>query len=334
MEERRSVSKDALSGLAPLLRVRPELQYVCRFGAQWASAHPSEADIWAPFHIVTAGSCVLHLTAADRSILLHAGDVAILPHGSAHIVHGLHNPHDASGPFGIGDRRGGPIVVKTNTDGSADTELVCGRLKFDKAGNNVVLSALPDSIVIRTGKGSAASHIRCLIDLVERELDEARPGAAAIASDLASALLVMVVRTYFEAEQGNDNILSLLSHPKVARVVVAMLEWPGKAWTLDELAEVANASRASLVRMFRQTAKTSPLAFLAETRLELAKRKLLASGGSLAAIAAEVGFQSESAFSRAFQSRYGLRPGQARGRTPHQEGSTRAGKDGTTTEPG
>ena len=316
--ERRFASADALSGLAPLLRVRPELQYVCRFGAQWVSAHASETANWAPFHIVTVGSCVLHLTAVDQSILLQAGDVAVLPHGSAHVVHGPNNVHNASGPSGIHDRPGGAILVKTNTDGRPDTQLVCGRLKFDQAGQNFVLSALPDSIVIGTGKGSSAPQIRSLIELVERELDEARPGAAAIASDLASALLVMVVRTYFEAERGSDDILSLLGHPKVARVVIAMLEWPGKAWTLNELAEVANASRASLVRMFRQTAKTSPLAFLAETRLELAKRKLLASGGSLATIAAEVGFQSESAFSRAFQSRYGLRPGQARGRAPHQ----------------
>lgn len=312
----RSVSADALSGLAPLLRVRPELQYVCRFGAQWSSAHAPEADSWAPFHIVTEGSCVLHLTAAGRSVPLQAGDVAVLPHGSAHAVHGPDNPHDASGPFGIHDRPGGAIRVKANTARRPDTQLVCGRLRFDHAGQNLVLSALPDCIVVRAGKGSSAPHIRSLTALVQEELDGARPGAAAVASDLASALLVMVVRTYLEAERSPDTILSLLGHPKAARAVVAMLERPARAWTLDALADVAGASRASLVRMFRRTAGTSPLAFLAETRLELARRKLLASGSSLAAIAAEVGYESESAFSRAFQLRYGVRPGQARGRAP------------------
>ncbi len=81
---------------------------------------------------------------------------------------------------------------------------------------------------------------------------------------------------------------------------------------VSALAEVSNASRASLVRMFRQTAQISPLAFLAKTRLELAKRKLQGSRASISAIAAEVGYQSESAFSRAFQLRYGIRPGEAR----------------------
>ena len=35
---------DTLSLLAQLLRVRPELQQLCRFGAQWSSDHSSEAE--------------------------------------------------------------------------------------------------------------------------------------------------------------------------------------------------------------------------------------------------------------------------------------------------
>ncbi|MFZ1428687.1 MAG: AraC family transcriptional regulator, partial [Geminicoccaceae bacterium] len=144
------------------------------------------------------------------------------------------------------------------------------------------------------------------------ELDAARPGAAAIAVDLASALLVMVVRAHLEAERVSDTVLALLGHPQVGRAVAAVLEDPSRAWTLDELATHANASRASLVRLFRKTAQVSPLAFLTELRLELARHKLSGSARPIAAIAAEVGYQSESAFSRAFQLRYGMRPGEAR----------------------
>ena len=35
---------DTLSGLVPLLRVRPELQQVWRFGALWTSEHAAESD--------------------------------------------------------------------------------------------------------------------------------------------------------------------------------------------------------------------------------------------------------------------------------------------------
>ena len=151
-----------------------------------------------------------------------------------------------------------------------------------------------------------------LIALVKEELDAARPGAAAIARDLASALLVMVVRTHIEAEHSSDTVLALLGHPQAGRAVAAMLDEPGRAWTLDMLADRANASRASLVRIFRKTGQVAPVAFLSELRLEIARRKLAEYAGSLAEVAAEVGYQSESAFSRAFHQRYGIRPGEAR----------------------
>ena len=51
---------------------------------------------------------------------------------------------------------------------------------------------------------------------------------------------------------------------------------------------------------------------LAELRLGLARHKLLIGTDSLAEISAAVGYQSESAFSRAFQRRYGMRPGETR----------------------
>ena len=313
---------DALSSLAPLLRVRPELQFLCRFGHHWASPHSPEPDSWAPFHVVTGGSCVLHLTTSGRSIPLRAGDVAVLPHGSAHMVHGTTTPVTAAGPFGIGARSNGAILVKSNTDSVPDAQLLCGRLQFDYAGRNLVLSALPEAIVVAAAQREEAQHGQRLVAIVKEELDAARPGAAAIARDLASALLVMVVRTHIEAERASDTFLALLGHPQAGRAVAAMLSEPGRNWTLDMLADQASASRASLVRIFRKSGQVAPLAFLTELRLELARRKLANSATSLAEVAAEVGYQSESAFSRAFHQRYGIRPGEAR--KPHKAPSVGA----------
>ena len=307
-----SASPDALSSLAALLRVRPELQDLCRFGDQWASPHPPETDAWAPFHVVTDGACVLHISGLGQSIPLRAGDVAMLPRGSAHVMHGVNTLPTATGPFGIRGRSNGAILVKSNTDDEPDAQLLCGRLKFDLAGQNLVLSALPEVIVVAAAERADALHLRRLITLVKEELVAARPGAAAIAHDLASALLVMVVRIHIETERASDSVIALLGHPQAGRAVMAMLNEPGREWTLNELADVANASRASLVRVFRKTARIAPLAFLSELRLELARRKLAGSACSLAEIAAEVGYQSESAFSRAFHQRYGIRPGKTR----------------------
>jgi AraC family transcriptional activator of mtrCDE len=78
----RSEMPDVLSGLAPLLRVRPELESLCRFGAQWASPHEISTGGWAPFHQVARGRCIIEV-AGVPAIPLETGDVAVLPHGGA-----------------------------------------------------------------------------------------------------------------------------------------------------------------------------------------------------------------------------------------------------------
>jgi AraC family transcriptional activator of mtrCDE len=311
MNPERSV--DTLSGLAPLLRVRPELQQLCRFGAQWASDHAVELDRWAPFHFVTKGACVIELSGLGRSIPLSAGDIAVLPHGTGHVVRGLTTPVGVRGPFGIRSRLAGPIDIRTNTDDDPETQLVCGRLRFELAHGNLVLAALPDIILVSThAGGTGPSRLPMLMCAIEEELAGARPGAEAIATDLASALFVMVVRTYLDREGRDSGLLAMLAHRQVGRAVAAMVNDPARSWTLDELASCANASRASLVRMFRGLAQQSPVAFLTELRLELARRKLSATALPIAAIADEVGYNSESAFSRAFHRRFGVRPGETR----------------------
>jgi AraC family transcriptional activator of mtrCDE len=306
-------SVDMLSGLAPLLRVRPQLQQLCRFGAQWASDHPPESDRWAPFHFLVKGSCVIELSGHGRTIPLSAGDIAVLPHGSAHVVRGATTPAGARGPFGIRSRPLGGIELETNIEGDPETELICGRLCFEMARDNLVLAALPEIIVTSAGDNEiSGARLRMLMSTIHEELQGVHAGAEAIATDLASALFVMVVRIHLGRDDRSGSLSGTLAHPQIGRTVAAMLDDPARNWTLDELAACAHASRASLVRMFRRSTQKSPLAFLADLRLELAQRKLSATTLPVATIAVEVGYKSESAFSRAFQRRFGMRPGEVR----------------------
>jgi AraC family transcriptional regulator, activator of mtrCDE len=306
-----SGSPDALSGLAPLLRVRPVLESLCRFGAQWALPHEISTGGWAPFHLVAQGRCVIEV-AGIAPIPLETGDVAVLPHGGAHTVRGATTPASLARTADLRLGHTGAILVKTNVEADLETELVCGRLLFEQAHQNLILATLPPVIVLRTRQDPDCERLRQLMAAIRDELDMARPGAAAISADLASALLVMVLRTHLAREPAHPGLLALLGQRQSARTLAAMLEAPARDWTLDELATHAGASRATLVRLFQKTAGMAPLAFLTELRLGLARHKLLAGTTTLAAIAAEVGYQSESTFSRAFQRRFGMRPGETR----------------------
>ena len=299
---------ETFRALAPLLRVRPELKLICRFAGQWASPHEPEEAGWAPFHIVTFGVCLLDV--GDRTgILLKAGDAAVLPHGGSHTVRALPTSVGPTTVLRVHRRLYDELVVKSNIDGEPDTKLICGRLCFEHAINNMVLAALPPVVVLSSTEGPDRMRLRRIVDAIRDELEEDRPGAAAIAAALASSLMIIVLTVHFKNAGDSGDILALLARRRTARALACMLTELGRSWTLDELAERANTSRATLVRLFHTAVSMAPLAFLSELRLTMARRRILATNTPLAVIAEDIGYQSEAAFSRAYHRRFGVAPG-------------------------
>jgi AraC family transcriptional activator of mtrCDE len=321
---------DALSGLAPLLRVRPELQDVCRFGGGWTAPHAAERGGWAYFHLVTRGRCLLERPGAGP-LALETGDVLLLPRGDAHILRAGETGGRLAPAVAVG--YSDAIRIKTSVGVEPDTELICGRLHFDAVPETLVIAALPEVIVLPSGRRDRLDRFALLMAAIRDELDGGRPGAAAIAVDLASALLVMMLRDHLEAAPPPHGLLALLAHRPTALAVQAMLKEPARNWSLDELAAFAAASRATLVRAFRKAAGIAPLAFLTEIRLGLARQKLRMGEGSIGQIADEVGYQSEAALSRAIVRRFGVRPGSLRGSAPAQRQAALAPHDPAGAEP-
>ena len=306
-------ASDVFAGLAPFLRVRPELQLICRFGAQWTVDHGPEEGEWAPFHIVTRGACRLEVAGTHH--VLRAGDVAVLPHGDPHILQALTG--GATGGMRIERRLDSGVSIRTNlaageaTDAS-DTQLICGRLRFEQVRNNMVLAALPPVVIISADGGQDADRVRSLVVAMTAELQGDRLGSGSIAVDLASAVMMIVLRAHFESRATGPGILAVLANPQTGRAVAAMFNDLLRPWTLDELAAIAHTSRATLVRLFRRHAGMAPLAFLGDLRLDLALRRVRCEATALAEIAADAGYQSQSAFHRAFQRRFGVAPGSLR----------------------
>lgn len=295
--------------LAGFLRVHPELQQICRFGAQWASPHGPEEVGWAPFHIVTSGSCVIDTGDRPGTEML-TGDVAVLPHGGPHTIRAHHSRGGSLRMPTVRERRDDGIVVKSNTDDEPDTTLVCGRLRFADTSGNMVLAALPPVVLLAASLSRDAEAVGRMVELIRSELDGGRIGAASVAGSLANAIVVLVLRRCLEHASGEDaGVLALLGKRHTARALTAMLREPARHWTLDELAEQALTSRATLVRLFRSTCGQAPLAFLASLRLSLARNRLRAGSEPIAAIAEEVGYESETAFSRAYTRHFSISPG-------------------------
>ena len=84
---------------------------------------------------------------------------------------------------------------------------------------------------------------------------------------------------------------------------------PGHPWTLAELAREAASSRSNVAKRFTELVGQPPMQYLAQWRMQVAANLLAQSGAKVATIGAEVGYDSEAAFSRAFKKATGLAPG-------------------------
>lgn len=298
---------ELLRVMVPLLRVRPVIEDFCRFGGSWAAEHEPSGSGWAQFHIVTRGACILERPGLGQ-LTLAAGDILLLPHGDSHVVRSA--VRGVLLPITVDYRNG--VRAKSTAGSGIETELLCGRLQFNGSDGNPLLAVLPDEIVIRTAGEPLMDRFRRLLTDIRDELDSSMPGSEVIAADFARALFVMMLRDHLGARHGGDGTLSLLRERGTARVVLAILGDLAREWTLDEMADIAAMSRATLVRSFRRLGSVAPTTFLADLRLAVARQRLAGTNDPIARIAADVGYASEGALSRAVLRRYGVRPGALR----------------------
>ena len=85
-------------------------------------------------------------------------------------------------------------------------------------------------------------------------------------------------------------------------------------WSLRELARCAGMSRSSFAAHFEQVTGETPIGYLTRWRMTIASDQLARGCMSLSAVAASVGYQSESAFGAAFK--------RVTGRSPRSMGKT------------
>jgi AraC-like DNA-binding protein len=81
-----------------------------------------------------------------------------------------------------------------------------------------------------------------------------------------------------------------------------------RGWTVDALGRAVGLSRSALVDRFNALVGQPPMTYLTNWRIQLATHLLRESHISVAGIAAQVGYASETAFNRAFRRVVGVPP--------------------------
>lgn len=315
------MTADALSDVLKTVRLTGATFFNVVAKAPWVAEQPPR-DLILPkilpgaahlisYHVVTEGRCFANVIGQDP-IELEAGDVIVLTRGDPHVLSshpGMRANPAAPGALDAAAASQLPIFVNYGDDGPISAKFVCGFLACDAQPFNPLLDNLPPLIKARDTKGNGDSWLGQFISLATVESAEKRAGSASILAKLSELMFIEVVRRYLEAlppEQAGW--LAGLRDPFVGKALSLMHGSPACNWTIEELAREAGLSRSVLAERFTDVVGMPPMHYLAKWRMQIASGLLSSGRANIANVAAETGYLSEAAFSRAFKKMVGMPP--------------------------
>ncbi|MGY2258547.1 AraC family transcriptional regulator [Pseudomonas sp. SDO55104_S430] len=293
---------NSIDKLISMANVRGSLDLRCQFEGDWAREHEQEALGRAPYHIVLAGECRVDFPDGHR-IPMRAGDILLLPGGAPHV---MRSPEKSVAPTVPKITHKGALPVHRIGGASLDFDMLCGGFHFNRT--SLLFAALPEHLVISTASGPLSA----LVEILRGEADGDQVCSRFMLDALSQALFTLILRAHLTSDGQTSGSLALLSDKRLSRAWHAMLSDPANEWTIDGLADMATMSRATFMRAFVRVAGASPWVLLTQVRMEMAFNLLSHSHLGLSDIAAQVGYQSQSAFSKKFKEFYGEAPGKIR----------------------
>jgi AraC family transcriptional activator of mtrCDE len=298
---------DTVSRLLDLAHLTASLDKRCVLGAATRMQVAGHERHAAPFHVLLEGTCELHV--GRTRLRLRSGDVVVIPSGASHriVTAGSGRKH------GVVDIDGDAFVTtQSQQEGPPVIDLYCGRYLFGAGAGAMLFRTLPEPLHVSFGAAEETDDVlRMLSTLIRGEARHEGDGTAAILSALCVVLMALVLRSSSAATR-SAALWTAASNGRVAAAVAAVLGDPGADWSIDRLSREAGMSRATFLRHFTQETGMTPGSFVTKARLMLAADLLVQGDATVASIALEVGYRSESAFSRAFSAEVGTTPARFR----------------------
>ena len=258
-----------------------------------------------PYHVLVEGRCWGGLV-GQPPVELRAGDVIVFPGGAEHA---MSSSPDFASPVElvrVPSEQPVPFALRMGGAGPDRALLVCGFLACDRRPFNPLLAALPEQLVVHGElDGWLASFARHALGAAGAN----RFGGELVLTRLAELMFVdVVLRHAASLPAERTGWLAAVRDEVVGRALALLHERPAHAWSLDELALGAATSRSVLAERFARLIGEPPMQYLTRWRMQLASHRLASSAAKVAAVAREVGYESEAAFSRAFKREVGVAP--------------------------
>jgi AraC-like DNA-binding protein len=296
---------DALSSVLSLVKLRGELICTSRFTAPFGVAFPPGP---AHFHAVESGSVWVATTDGSASVHAGAGSFLLFPRGDGHLL--ADTPTTPTLALAEASRLGfdRPRHLFRTGGGGAETRMLCARFRYESALAPRFLASLPRLIHVRAEAGAPAGPLSLTGRALMDEMVRAQPGGSAMITRLLDLLFVQLLQAWTAEHPGQAGWLAGAADRRIGQVLAALHEAPGRPWSVDALARQAGMSRSAFADRFRALVGEAPASYLARWRLNLAADLLRGGREPVGVIAAQVGYRSEAAFSRAFKARFARAP--------------------------
>lgn len=290
---------DPLSEVLSLLNVRSARCTRFEASGRWSYRFPAKPAF--KFGAVVHGDCWIDFGDEQRHQLA-AGDCFLLANAPDYVL-----ANDDQEPPEDGIAAFDWAQSDTARHKGDETVLIAGTFSFEASDSELLLGSLPRFLLIPFGNASA-DVVRSTLRILDTEIRGTQVGSAVLTDRLVDVLLVQVLRAALDQESGDSfGWISALADPRIGKAIGLIHGDVAYPWCLDTLAVSVAMSRSAFSRRFKSIVGLAPLDYLLRWRMRLA-RQALRRGSTVAAVAAQVGYSSESAFGHAFKRIYGNAP--------------------------
>jgi len=289
---------DPLAEIVSLLQPQAAFSKRARANGRW---RVSRSETGQPFYcLVLAGSSQLTLK-GYAPVTLEQGDFVLIP-AAWEFAMSSATPPAANVPDAVPHMLAPGDVWIGEQDQPFEVETLIGYCQFGAPDAGLIVSLLPQFIHVR-----GASRLTTLVQLVMEECRAQRPARQIVLARLLELLLIDALRSLAD-DRGCPGVMRGLADDRLAAAIRAIHQHPAHTWTVVELAKCAALSRSAFFVRFRAALGLSPMEYLLNWRMALAKDLLRSAHLSVAEVAEQVGYRSASAFSVAFTRYAGLSP--------------------------
>ncbi|WP_104018841.1 AraC family transcriptional regulator [Roseovarius nitratireducens] len=262
----------------------------------------------ATLHYVLGGRGVLSVQ-GGAPLDLAPGRLVLVPASRTHSL-----AHRGGGQVGLPACHPAGLDLEAHVargEGAGVMVVLCSTISVGLRGTHGLIDLLRAPLDLDvTASPVAAQAMAALV----AEMGSIRPGQRAMVRALLLQCLIEMLRVRLEAGDPAVTWLAALADPGLWRGLRAMLDEPGAPHTLDSLAAAAGMSRSRFAARFRAAYGQGAMTLLRDLRLARAAQMLTERQAPVEQVARAVGFQSRSAFTRAFVAMWGETPRAFRGR--------------------